>query len=119
DLGPGAFELRARGGLLGNDVLRCFRFTLDPVRSQVLLERVSSRKGIALPGAPPFDFEAQGNDIVLRPASVTPPDLGLVSGDRLVGIRGKSIADIDRKEIADMILGEANTTGSVDIERGG
>lgn len=119
DLGPSALQLRDRGGLLGNDILRCFRFILDPENGRVLFERDLELSTPSLPGDEFFRVDKKGDRFVVSLAPDADDSFGLKDGDALKEIDGNPLARMNPKIVHDRVVGIAGTFAHLVVERAG
>jgi C-terminal processing protease CtpA/Prc len=95
----GLFSDKSHAGLLGMDVLRRFKLTLDPARKRLILE-----KNAAFPE--PFDYDASGLHVQSQGADLTTLEVrrvrpgspgaeaGILAGDVILAVDGRPIAEI-------------------------
>ena len=95
----GLYSDKSHAGLLGMDVLRRFKLTLDPARKRLLLE-----KNAAFPE--PFDYDASGLHVQPQGADLTTLEVrrvrpgspgaeaGILAGDVILAVDGRPIAEI-------------------------
>ena len=95
----GLFSDTRHAGILGMDVLRRYKLTLDPARKRLLLE-----KNAAFPE--PFDYDASGLHVQPQSADLTTLEVrrvrpgsagaeaGILAGDVILAVDGRPIAEI-------------------------
>jgi len=117
DLGPAAMQIRKGGSLLGNDILQCFRFVIDPDNHRFLLERKADVLHPALPGDDVFGLLPQDGKYVIHMTENIGGDYPMKTGDILLGIDGTDVSTLSIGQLANMTLGEAGTIGHLLVLR--
>lgn len=119
DLGPAALQLRTRGGLLGNDILYCFRFILDPENHRVLFQRAADKPAPSIPGDDIFGLEKKGDKFIITMAFNLNQEYNLKDGDALKVVDGVPLATMDPRILHDRVTGLAGTIAHLVVERDG
>ncbi len=117
-VGPVAVQTRKRGSLLGNDVLRCFRFVLDPDHKCVLMIADPRIKPL-LPSYDVVSLTSESGRFMIQTGPDTPMGADLRTGDELGEIDGNAVVGLDDPSISAVLQGKTGTSARLVLLRDG